>query len=86
MRADKISGLKLRHLEVYVLDYVDVILTKALSGRDKDRDAINDLKKKGIIAQRDELERRFKKVVPNIGKEKEINTRLQNFLKAYCTD
>jgi len=86
LRATKIPSLRLKHLDVYVLDYIDVILTKALSGRDKDRDAINDLKRKGITAPRDELERRFKKVVPNRGKKEEINTLFQNFLKAYYTD
>jgi len=86
LRAEKISGLRLKHIDVYVLDFVDIILTKALAGRRQDIDKILELKKRGIIAPRDELERRFKKVIPYKGKEKEINTRFQNFLKAYYAD
>lgn len=81
LRAKKV--LSLRHLDVYVLDYVDIILTKALSGRDKDRDVIASLKRRGIVASKDELKRRFQKVVPNRGKEQEIKTRFEDFLKVY---
>ena len=75
--------LNLKHLDVYVLDFVDIILTKALAGRPVDRKRIEELKQKGIIAQREELERRFKKVVPYKGKEEEIRTRFENFLQTY---
>ena len=86
LRAEKVRGLRLKHLDVYVLDFVNIILTKALSGRESDMQKILELKRRGITAPRDELERRFQRVVPNRGKEKEIKERFENFLQAYYAD
>lgn len=81
LRSEKVLSLK--HLDIYVLDYADVILTKCLAGRERDMLAIEKLKEQGIVVEKEELVRRFKRVVPDIGKEDEIKNRFENFLKAY---
>ncbi|MBU3907119.1 MAG: hypothetical protein KKA64_02605 [Nanoarchaeota archaeon] len=81
LRSKKFLGLK--HLEVYILDYIDIILTKGIAGREDDIEAIKSLKDRGIIATKEELIKRFNGVVPNRGKEEEINRRFKTFVKRY---
>ena len=73
----------LNHLKVYTLDYGDIILTKCLTERKSDRDAINYLKSRGIIIPKEELEERFKNIIPSKGKEEIFKKRFEDFIKFY---
>lgn len=72
----------LRHLEVYVLDYADIILTKCITNREPDLKTILVLKK-DFIVPKNELIRRYNKIVPSKDKEEEFRKRFENFLNVY---
>ena len=73
----------LSHLKAYTLDYADIILTKCITGREADQKVIFDLKSRGITIPKEELEKRFKKIIPSKGKEEIFKKRFENFLRFY---
>ena len=80
MKAEHIFSL--RHLEVYVLDYTDIILTKCITNRESDLEVILSLKK-NFTVPKNELIERYSKIIPSKNKEEEFRKRFENFLNVY---
>jgi hypothetical protein len=75
--------LYFNHLEIYLLDDLDFIITKAISGRSADYEDIALLSLDKTKISKDSLIDRFKNVKPVKGKENEIQSKFQKFITEF---
>jgi hypothetical protein len=75
--------LHFNHLEIYLLDDADFVLTKALAGRSTDYEDIETLLSGKNQIPQETLRERFKNIKPTKGKDIELKGKFEKFISEY---
>lgn len=73
---------RFKHLDIYFIDDIDFVITKALAGREKDIKDLKILFKKKIIPKEKLLER-FQKIKFKSDKERELKEKFDEFIRGF---
>jgi len=71
-----------KHIQLYFLDTIDFVLTKAIAGRKLDYRDINSITSPDNVPKEELLER-FKNIKPNVGESSEIERKFNKFVSDF---
>lgn len=72
-----------KNIQLYFLDTIDLILTKAIAGRSSDYEDIRRIAPSPAGIPKDELLNRFKNIKPNAGESAEIERKFNKFISDF---
>lgn len=79
----KRASFQFKNIELFYLDAIDLVLTKALAGRTRDFEDIHLIAQSEKNIPKEELIKRFKKVLPAPNKKEEIKTKFERFVSEF---
>ena len=79
----KKMNFSFENIEIYYLDTVDLVLTKALAGRDTDIKDIHLLAPSKEVIPKDELIQRFNNIIPATNKTEELKNKFDLFISEF---